>query len=36
LFKESDIKIDEFNNKVKIKSAEDDYASDEGMLEYGG
>ncbi len=35
LFKESDIKIDEFDNKVKIESAEDDYASDEGTLEYG-
>ena len=35
LFKESDIKIDEFDNKVKIESAEDDYSSDEGTLEYG-
>ena len=24
-FKESDIKVDEFDNKVKIESAEDDY-----------
>jgi len=36
LFKENDIKIDEFNNKIKIKSAEDDYASGEGTLEYVG
>ena len=35
MFKESDIKIDEFDNKVKIESAEDDYASDEGTLDYG-
>ena len=35
LFKESEIKINEFDNKVKIESAEDDYASDEGTLEYG-
>ena len=35
LFKESDININEFDNKVKIESAEDDYASDEGTLEYG-
>ena len=35
LFKESDIKIDEFDNKVKIESAEGDYAYDECTLEYG-
>ena len=35
LIKECDIKLDEFDNKVKIESAEDDYSSDEGTLEYG-
>ena len=35
LFKESDIKIDEFDNKVKIEPFEDDYTGEEGTLEYG-
>ena len=35
LFNERDIKIDEYDNKVKIESAEDDFASDESTLDYG-
>ena len=35
LYKESDIKIDIYDDKVKIESAEDDFDSDEGTLEYG-
>ena len=35
LFKERDIKIDEYDDKVKIESAEDDFESDESTLDYG-
>ena len=35
LYKEKDIKIDIYDNQVKIESAEDDFESDEGTLEYG-
>lgn len=35
LFNERDIKIDEYNNKIKIESAEDDFESDESTLDYG-
>ncbi len=35
LFKEREIKIDEYDNKVKIESAEDDFESDESTLDYG-
>ena len=35
LFNEKDIKIDEYDNKVKIESAEDDFESDECTLDYG-
>jgi len=35
LYKERDLKIDEYDNKVKIESAEDDFESDEGTLDYG-
>ena len=35
LFKERDLKIDEYDDKVKIESAEDDFESDEGTLDYG-
>jgi hypothetical protein len=35
LFNERDIKIDEYDNKVKIESAEDDFESDECTLDYG-
>ena len=35
LFKERDLKIDEYDDKVKIESAEDDFESDESTLDYG-
>lgn len=35
LFKENDIKINEYDDKVKIESAEDDFESDESTLDYG-
>ena len=35
LFKEKLINIDEYDNKVKIESAEDDFESDESTLDYG-
>ena len=35
LFKEKEININEYDNKVKIESAEDDFESDESTLEYG-
>ena len=35
LFNEKDININEYDNKVKIESAEDDFASDESTLDYG-
>ena len=35
LYKENEIKIDIYDDQVKIESAEDDFASDEGTLEYG-
>ena len=35
LFKEKEININEYDNKVKIESAEDDFASDESTLDYG-
>ena len=35
LFKEREIKIDEYDNKVKIESGEDDFESDESTLDYG-
>ena len=35
LYKERDLKIDEYDDKVKIESAEDDFESDEATLDYG-
>ena len=35
LYKENEIKINEYDSKVKIESAEDDFESDESTLEYG-
>ena len=35
LFNEREIKIDQYDNKVKIESAEDDFESDESTLDYG-
>ena len=35
LYKENEIKIDIYDDQVKIESAEDDFDSDEGTLEYG-
>jgi hypothetical protein len=35
LFNERDIKIDEYDNQVKIESAEDDFESDESTMDYG-
>lgn len=35
LYKERDIKIDIYDSKVKIESAEDDFESDETTLDYG-
>ena len=35
LFKESQVKLNEYDNKVKIESAEDDFESDDNTLDYG-
>ena len=35
LFKEREININEYDNKVNIESAEDDFESDESTLDYG-
>ena len=35
LYKENEIKLNEYDDKVKIESAEDDFESDESTLEYG-
>ena len=35
LFNERDIKIDEYDSKVKIESAEDDFDSDEYTIDFG-
>ena len=35
LYRENDIKINEYDGQVKIESAEDDFESDESTLDYG-
>ena len=35
LYKDRDLRIDEYDDKVKIESAEDDFESDEATLDYG-